>query len=144
MARRSADVASPRPLKYALAALLTFALAGCSKATDVSARFIDGKIGFIALGGEVDCIYTIEMREHESNRVVWSIPYDAQNRKCAGGLPILYGASLPGMAPDVAPMPLKPGTVYDLSGMGSGSNSFSVSFVLTIEGHLLRLKDLSR
>jgi hypothetical protein len=117
--------------KTLLLSLSVILLNGCSQSTELSARFINGRLAFVPLDNPLGCIRDIEVSERVSGRVVWKVDYDhSEARACTGGAPIFFGW-LPGRAASKSAERLKVGIVYEVSGSAAGGNYFGGMFRIT-------------
>lgn len=119
------------------------ALSGCSKATIVQARFVEGRIAFIGIEQELGCVYDIEVAERATGKPVWKVEDDFSDRKCLGDDPHFYGESYTRSRTSVAPAKLRLDTDYEVRGTAAGSNYFSGAFRITRD-NLYRIEDLPR
>lgn len=129
----------------AAAIISTFAiltgLSGCSKATIVQARFVEGRIAFIGIEQELGCIYEIEVVERTTGKVAWKIDGDFTERDCLGDDLHFYGQGYRQAKVAIAPAKLRLDTDYEVHGLATGSNSFGGAFRITHDT-LYRIEDL--
>jgi len=101
-------------------------LGSCSQYTELSATFIDGRLGFVAKRGtEVDCVQVLGVYDVDSDEVMWEVG-DPGTGSCLAALPIRYGQAVPHVTQGAKP--LRPGRRYEVSGGASGGNSLSGRF----------------
>jgi hypothetical protein len=113
-------------------------LAGCSQATTVSARFIDGRLAFVPINNDIGCIHDVVVIERATRRVMWKVPYVFEPPTCTGGVPLIYG-SLPDRASEVTAQGLKSGFKYEITGTAAGGNYFGGVFIIEkIKGYRVR------
>ncbi len=111
--------------------------------TDVQARFVDGRVAFIGVERDIGCIFDIEVRERDTDKVVWKVDYNATDPHCVGDDPHFYGEKLGGMKTSVSAGPLRLGTAYYVGGLATGSNYFGGYFRIIHDGQY-RIVDLAR
>lgn len=120
-------------------ALLT-GLSGCSRATIVQARFVEGRVAFSGIEQELGCVYSIEVIERATERPIWKVEGDFTKESCRGDDPHFYGKGFRGTT-IVAPAKLRLDTDYEVRGTATGSNYFSGAFRITRD-NLYRIEDL--
>lgn len=106
--------------------ILPLLLGSCSRYVELSAIFIDGRLGFVAKnGGAVDCVHLLGVDDAETGELMWEAG-DPGSGSCLSALPILYGQAVPRITQ--AAKPLKPGRSYQVSDSASDGTSLSGRF----------------
>ncbi len=118
---------------------LTLLLGSCSQMTDVSARYIDGKLAFVPIQRAVDCVRDFAIVERATNRPVWTIA--AVGTECVAAMPIRYGQTA--STTKVVARRLRPNTIYRIEGIAEGSNYLGGAFVISAK-RAWQLTDLPR
>jgi hypothetical protein len=112
-----------------LAPVLLLLLGSCSQLTDLSARFIDGQLAFVARDGErVDCVHAFAVTDAVTHAVLWEVDRRAPEA-CELALPIRYGEKT--LATRTPAQSLVPGRRYELDGTAAGGNYLTGGFVIT-------------
>jgi len=102
-------------------------LAACSSYTVLGARFVDGRLAFVAIdGAEVECIDALSVVDEASGEVMWEI--GGWDSPCQAPLPLRYGRKV--VTVTQAAKPLRPGRRYEISGSAGGGHSVSGWFVV--------------
>jgi hypothetical protein len=128
-----------------------FGLHGCSYIYDVEARVIGGRLAFVPLDDDFDCVRSAHITTEEDVRpepgltdtvglirhagAFWWVDYPAS---CEVKFPLLYGQSSIGADESVRAKPLRVGIVYDVSTYGDGGYGYG-RFRITPE---LRVENL--
>jgi len=131
-----------------------FSLHGCSYIYDVEARVVGGRLAFVPLDDDFECVRGAHITTDEAVRpepgptdniglirnagAFWWVNYPAS---CEVKFPLLYGQSGIGADELVRAKPLRVGVVYDVSTSGDGgygSGRFRITPDLRVENLPLR------
>ena len=111
-------------MRAALSLLPLLLLASCSQYTELSARFIDGRLAFVAKDGRtVDCVQYLSVIDVATGATMWELG-SAATGDCQSSLPVFYGQG-------GVKTPLVPERRYEVGGSASGGNSMSGRFVIS-------------
>lgn len=128
-------------LRPALAALACAALASCGYNLPMRATFIDGGLAFVIASDasvQPGCLHQVIVSA-ASGESVWEAE-GMPARPCPAWTPLRYGLTPPGLALRVAPVRLRSGTLYVLSGYDG--DTLHAAFRLHREGGRLRVENL--
>lgn len=111
-------------------------LNGCSYVYDVEARVIGGRLAFVPLDDDFDCVNGAQITTDDEVRptpgatddkglirnagAFWWVNYPV----CEVTFPLLYGQSSVGADESVRAKPLRVGVIYDVSTSGDGGYGF--------------------
>ncbi len=112
-------------------------LNGCSYIYDVEARVIGGRLAFVPLDDDFECVTGASVTTDEAVRptpgasdnlglirnggAFWQVDFPVS---CEVSFPLLYGTSSAGSDESVRAKPLRIGVIYDVSTSGEGGYGF--------------------